>query len=150
MQSRIHARNQGRTLEVLGTPMTQKASGADLGDGAAVFVCTVAPEGGPPAHYHQHTDEFFYLLEGELDVWIGGRHVKLWPGMSATLPRSVVHRYDNLGERPAKVLIVVTPAAAARFFDDIDRERPQLPREVRKLAAMIARHDSHIAQPIVA
>jgi quercetin dioxygenase-like cupin family protein len=150
MHSRIHARTQGRTLDVLGSPMTHKAAGADLGGGAAVFVCTVAPEGGPPAHYYEDTDASFYLLEGQLDLWIGSRHVKLWPGMSAALPRSVVHRYDNLGERPAKVLIVVTPAAASRFVDDIDRVRPQLPRKVRKLAAMIARHDSQLAQPIVA
>lgn len=89
-------------------------------------------------------DEFFFLLEGELDVWVGDQHTRLEPGMSATLPRGVVHRFDNLAKRPAKVLIVVSPGAGARFFDELDRERPELPREIDKVVSTLARHDIQV------
>lgn len=147
MQPRIHTDGDGRLLDILGNQMLEKAGSEDLGGGAAVFVQTVMPKNGPPAHFHRHTDEFFYVLEGELDVWVGERHVKLGPGMSATLPRGVVHRFDNLAARPAKVLSVVTPGEGARFFDDIDRERPVLPGDLPKLIDIVGRHDIEVVEP---
>jgi len=144
MRARIHTATEGRTLNILGNPLLEKASSDDLHGGAAIFVLTVEPAGGPPPHVHRDTDEFFYVLDGEIDVWVGGRHAKLKPGMSATLPRDVVHRFDNLTSTAANVLIVVTPGEGAAFFDDLDRERPELPREIDKVVKTLARHDIHV------
>ena len=147
MQPRVHAADEGRPLDVLGTTLLEKAASADMGGAAAVFVSTVNPGGGPPAHVHRTADEFVYVLEGEIEAWIGGRHVVLGAGMSATLPRAVVHRFDNCTDRPARVLTVVTPGSGARFFDDIDRARPQLPEDFDRLAAIVARHDIEFVDP---
>ena len=144
MQARIHTATDGRTLNVLGNPLLEKASSDDLHGGAAIFVLTVEPDGGPPPHVHRDADEFFYVLEGEIDVLVGDTHAKLEPGMSATLPRNVMHRFDNLSSTAAKVLVVVTPGKGAAFFDDLDRERPQLPREIDKVVRTLARHDIHV------
>lgn len=140
MQPRIHNAGEGRPLDILGIPLLEKAGSDDLNGGAAVYVQTVSPGDGPPAHVHHDTDEFFYMLGGTLDVWIDGQHVKLKTGMSATLPRGVVHAFRNQGTAPAKVLIVVTPGKGARFFDDIDEARPH-PRDMGALSAIVARHD---------
>jgi mannose-6-phosphate isomerase-like protein (cupin superfamily) len=144
MQARIHNAGEGRALDVLGNPLLEKAGSDDLGGGAAIFVLTVPPAGGPPPHVHRNADEFFYVLDGEVDAWVGGAHVKLRSGMSTTLPRGVVHRFDNLTATPAKVLVVVTPGKGAAFFDDLDRERPELPREIDKVVQTLARHDIHV------
>ena len=112
MQVHIRKPDKGRAMNILGNLMLEKAASADLGDSAAVFVTIVKPAGGPPAHVHADTDEFIYMLEGELDVWIGGQHARLFVGMSATLPRGVPHRFDNLSADRARVLTVV----AARVF----------------------------------
>ena len=146
MQPRIHTDGDGRAMDILGNAMLEKAGSEDLGGGAAVFVQTVMPRNGPPAHFHRHTDEFFYVLDGELDVWVEGRHVRLKPGMSATLPRGLVHRFDNLTERPTKVLAVVTPGEGARFFEDLNRERPRLPADMDKLIAIVGRHDIEVVE----
>jgi mannose-6-phosphate isomerase-like protein (cupin superfamily) len=141
MQARILGPGQGRPLDILGIPMLEKATSDDLSGGAAVLVQTVPPAGGPPQHVHHETDEFFYVLEGELDVWVGHKRTKLVAGMSATLPRGIPHGFTNPAREPAKVLVVVTPGEGAAFFDDIDRERPVLPNEMAKLDAIVARHD---------
>jgi uncharacterized cupin superfamily protein len=147
MQPRIHAAHEGRPLDILGNRMLEKAGSDDLGGGAAVFVQTVMPGGGPPAHVHRDTDEFFYVLEGEIEAWIGGDHAVLRPGTSATLPRGIAHRFDNLTDRPARVLTVVSPGSGARFFDDIDRARLQMPQDFAPLAAIVARHDIEFVDP---
>ena len=67
MQPRVHKSEEGRLLNVLGNPMLEKAGPRDFDGHAAVFALTVLPGGGPPPHYHEGVDEFFYVLDGELD-----------------------------------------------------------------------------------
>ncbi|MEP7206957.1 MAG: cupin domain-containing protein [Casimicrobiaceae bacterium] len=141
MQTRIYGATQGREMDVLGNRLLEKASSEDLGGGAAVFVQTVESRSGPPAHIHHDADEFFFMLEGELDVWIGGDYARLRPGMSAVLPRGVVHRFHNPGRRPVKVLVVVSPGIGARFFDELHEARPRLPEELHRVAEILGRHD---------
>ena len=140
MQLRIHGKDEGRPLDILGNEMLEKAGSADLGGSAAVFVGTIAPRSGPPLHIHHEADEFFYVLEGEIEAWVGTAHVVLTAGMSATLPRGVAHRFDNCTDRPARALTVVTPGSGAGFFDDVDRARPRMPEQRDVLAAIVARH----------
>ncbi len=141
MHARIDEAAEGRALNILGNLLLEKAGSDDLGGSAAVFVQTIVPGGGPPRHVHRETDEFLFVLDGSIDVWVGERHARLTSGMSVVLPRGVAHRFDNVTNLPARALAVVTPGRGARFFDDIDRARPRLPQELPKLAAIVARHD---------
>jgi mannose-6-phosphate isomerase-like protein (cupin superfamily) len=45
-------------------------------------------------HWHKHDeeDEFFYVVEGQLDIDLeGGRTVVLKPGQALTVPKGVMH-----------------------------------------------------------
>jgi len=44
-------------------------------------------------HWHKHdeTDEFFYVLEGKLDIELKDRMVELAPGQAFTVPKGVMH-----------------------------------------------------------
>jgi mannose-6-phosphate isomerase-like protein (cupin superfamily) len=44
-------------------------------------------------HWHKHDaeDEFFFVLEGRLDIELEGRTVSLAPGQGLTVPRGVMH-----------------------------------------------------------
>jgi mannose-6-phosphate isomerase-like protein (cupin superfamily) len=44
-------------------------------------------------HWHKHDDEdeFFYVLEGHLDIELEDRAVSLAPGQGVTIPRGVMH-----------------------------------------------------------
>jgi mannose-6-phosphate isomerase-like protein (cupin superfamily) len=43
-------------------------------------------------HKHDHEDELFYVIEGELVVDLEGRSVTLAPRQGIMVPRGVVHR----------------------------------------------------------
>ena len=46
-------------------------------------------------HWHKHDaqDEFFYVVEGELEIEVEGRDpFRLRPGQGVTIPRGVMHR----------------------------------------------------------
>jgi mannose-6-phosphate isomerase-like protein (cupin superfamily) len=44
-------------------------------------------------HWHKHDgeDEFFYVVEGHLDIELEDRMVSLAPGQAFTVPRGVMH-----------------------------------------------------------
>jgi quercetin dioxygenase-like cupin family protein len=78
---------------------------------AAVFECTV-PKGEKlraPAHSHDAYEETVYGLEGVLTWTVDGRPIAVAPGQALCIPRGAVHRFDNLGQEDATVLVVASP-----------------------------------------
>ena len=86
-------------------------------------------------------DEAFYVLEGELQFHVEGRSFMATSGAWVTLARGSVHFFKNTGSKPARMLIVVTPAGLEDFFLEIGREAVEeesepvapTPEEIQKL-----------------
>jgi mannose-6-phosphate isomerase-like protein (cupin superfamily) len=55
----------------------------------------------PPLHVHRRDDETFYVLEGELTLFVAGEQIVLGPGQAALAPRDVPHAYRVSQRRPA-------------------------------------------------
>lgn len=87
-------------------------TGADSNDSVALFELGVRAGGRLPAppHSHDHYEETMYGIEGQLTVTVDGERFDIGPGQSICIPRGSVHRFDNDGEKDAKVLCVVSPA----------------------------------------
>jgi len=43
-------------------------------------------------HKHDHDDEFFYVLEGQLLIDLEGRTIELGPRQGTVVPKGVLHR----------------------------------------------------------
>ena len=77
---------------------------------------------GPPRHYHEEQDEWFYCLAGEYVVEIGDQRVRLKPGDSVLGPRRVPHAFVYDGAEPGRILIGFTPARSIeQFFRDLEK-----------------------------
>ena len=77
---------------------------------------------GPPRHYHEEQDEWFYCLAGEYVVEIGEQRFRLGPGDSVLGPRRVPHAFVYDGTGPGRILIGFTPAARIeQFFRDLEK-----------------------------
>ena len=75
---------------------------------------------GPPKHYHEEQDEWFYCLAGEYVVEIGDQRFRLRPGDSVLGPRRVPHAFVYDAAGPGRILIGFTPAARIeQFFRDL-------------------------------
>ena len=75
---------------------------------------------GPPKHYHEEQDEWFYCLTGEYVVEIGDQRFRLAPGDSVIGPRRVPHAFVYDGHGPGRILIGFTPAVRIeQFFRDL-------------------------------
>lgn len=73
-----------------------------------------------PPHIHPTQDEFIYMLEGSLDLYLDGQRHKANPGDLVRMPRGIPHGYYNNGTVPARALFWVSPARRLReLFDGL-------------------------------
>lgn len=76
-----------------------------------VIYSTIQPGGGTgdEAYSHDSDEEVVVVLEGALDLWVGGEHYRLEAGDAVTHSSRVPHRNTNPGPGVARVLFCITP-----------------------------------------
>ena len=103
------------TLDFLGAPAWIKASGETTDGRVAVIECVDGPRDGSPLHRHTREDEWFYVLEGQLTLWVGGETITAPQGSVAFAPNDVPHTFVVSSPEPARYLMVVQPAGFEHF-----------------------------------
>jgi mannose-6-phosphate isomerase-like protein (cupin superfamily) len=91
---------------------------AETGGSLGIWEEIVEPGWGPPLHVHHGEDEMFHVLEGDVRIWCGEETFHAEPGVTAVLPRGVPHRFENVGDSVARMLVAVTPGGFETFFLD--------------------------------
>jgi quercetin dioxygenase-like cupin family protein len=110
-----HGPGEGEHLWFFGGLTTIKADGAGTG-GRVMITEQTAPRGsGSPLHVHHNEDEWFYVLEGELTIWVAGKTVVAGAGGFVFGPRDVPHTFIVSSER-ARFLLVTEPAGFEGFI----------------------------------
>lgn len=109
---------EGATIHgPVGGPLTFKARGEQTGGSLTAFENTLAPKDGPPLHRHRNEDEAWYVLEGTLRFCLDSQIVSAPVGTFVFVPRGVPHCFQNVGDEPARILVIFTPSGMERFFD---------------------------------
>jgi quercetin dioxygenase-like cupin family protein len=131
----------------MGGRYTYKAVGRDT-DGRYGLVEMTAPAGtpGPPPHVHETEEEAFYVIEGELTVQIGERTLQAHAGTFALVPRGMVHTFSNPAPRPARVLVIVSPAGFEKAFEEMAEVAPRAdePPDMERLLAIAKKYNLKI------
>jgi quercetin dioxygenase-like cupin family protein len=101
---------EGEMVYPFDLSFTWKVKGADSGFVFAVYEMTIKPEAKIPIHIHPYA-EFFYVLEGQLDVMgIDASGALTWTPVSAgecaNAPANAPHGIKNRSTQPAKFLSV--------------------------------------------
>ena len=96
---------------------TAVALRSEQSDGAISVIENAVPAGwdGPPLHHHEF-DETFYVLDGELTFQVRDELFTAGPGALAFAPGGVAHTLANLGDVPARYLLLCTPAGFEGYF----------------------------------
>jgi len=87
-------------------------------EGAYVVIVGMFPPGqpAPPLHVHPHTDEAFYVADGDATFQLGDRELPVTAGGLVFVPRGMPHTVWNSGDRPVRGLILVSPGNAEHEF----------------------------------
>ena len=145
---------EGEALWFLGVLATIKAGGGAT-DGRFAVIENLAPKGhGAPLHVHTREDEWFYIREGELTVWIGGRRIEASAGAFVYGPRGIPHTFMVTSSQ-ARFLVGVEPAGFEDFVRALAepaRTRTLPPQTVQlpdpaRLAAVASEYGIEILGP---
>ena len=74
----------------------------------------------PPLHVHPHTDEAFYLAEGDATFRLGDREVRATAGCLVFVPRGTAHTVWNSGDREVRGLILISPGGAEHVLVPVE------------------------------
>lgn len=105
--------------------LTFKARTEDTGGTLTVFENIIAPKDGPPLHKHAREDEAWYILEGHLRFKSGDELFDAPAGSFVFIPRGTPHCFQNIGDEPARIMVLFTPSGMERFFDQFAELSPE-------------------------
>lgn len=92
-------------------------------DTATDGVLTVTEIDAPPGYennLHTHPpNELFYVLGGEMTLYVDGQPYHLTPGMTGFVPANRPHGFRVTGDAPLHVLAIFAPAGMADFFREV-------------------------------
>jgi quercetin dioxygenase-like cupin family protein len=117
--------DEGKQVNILGTPMLIRIHGRDTGGVVSVVETHDMTGGGPPPHIHHHEDETFQVLEGEYEFSVAGKTITAKEGTTLFAPRGIPHTYRYVGKTPGRLMTVITPAGFEGFFEEIGALSPQ-------------------------
>lgn len=108
--------DEGRFIDVAGDRYRFIATSGATDGRYAVWEAVVPPGGGPPPHVHTREEEGFYILDGEIAFYADGRRVVAAAGSFVNAPLGGEHSFRNETDRPARMLIFISPGGLEEMF----------------------------------
>jgi len=112
----------GEWMEVTpGERFLVRTSATETGGVYTVIEVVAQPRNGVPLHVHQNEDEHFVVLEGTVNVANGEKRFDVPAGSAITVGKGIAHAWCNLGEKPARFLVVLSPGGLEALFKAVAR-----------------------------
>lgn len=85
-----------------------KATAADTGGQMSIVEVTEHPGAEAPLHVHHRDDEGFWILEGDVTLYVGDKAIHASAGDYVFGPRDIPHRF-TVGPRGCRMLFIMVP-----------------------------------------
>ncbi len=125
--------------------ITVKVRGDDTENKYEIHEITMAPGFESSHHFHQRTEQAYYVLEGELEFKLNEQTVRGQPGDLVRVPTGVSHAFSNPTKVWAKALEVHTGGGWEKMFEERAQAFPPgTPIDRERLDAIERRYDIHV------
>lgn len=109
-------RRRGGDLRAMLTPKTVGSTSGFMG------VALIPPGERIGEHYHPYSEEFVFVVSGDLEVDLDGCAHPLRPDQGLMIPRHVKHRFRNVGGTEARMVFHLGPLAPRPELGHVDTE----------------------------
>ncbi|GAA3780229.1 cupin domain-containing protein [Streptomyces phyllanthi] len=109
-------RRRGGDLRAMLSPATVGSTSGFMG------VALVQPGDRIGEHYHPYSEEFVYVICGELEVDLDGEPCPLRPEQGLMIPAHMRHRFRNVGKVEARLVFHLGPLAPTPQLGHVDTE----------------------------
>jgi quercetin dioxygenase-like cupin family protein len=114
----IRMPGEGKEVTLAGQPMAFLVTGEHTKH-TSMFDWTIPAGFSTGLHVHRVQEETFYVLEGECEWQVDGQRVSARPGTYLFLPPGVPHDIRNVSDKPARVLMTVSPPGHEHYFEEL-------------------------------
>ncbi len=146
--------NEGEAFWLLGMLQTIKISRQDTAGQFGMIEIVLPAGSGTPWHVHPEEDEWFYVLDGAMTIWVAETQLSLKAGSLAFGPKGVPHTFytEAVG---AKVLVGFAPMQYEGFIREVGEPAPahvlppplEGPPDMARLAPIAMRNGFEILGP---
>jgi putative monooxygenase len=116
---------RGGEIRTILSPRTVGSTSGFMG------VATVAPGDYISSHLHPYSEEFLFLVRGELRCDLGDETVDLVAGQGLLVSKETPHRLVNTGAGEAFLVFHLGPLAPRPELGHVDLEEHVAPEQVR-------------------
>jgi mannose-6-phosphate isomerase-like protein (cupin superfamily) len=122
--------DEGTTVRLSGVGVRFMIDGAETGGAFSLVEHPIPPHAlAAPLHTHHNEDEYSYVLEGRVGIQLGSEVFEVGPGELVVKPRGIAHTFWNAGERPARLLELISPAGFENYFREVAPLLAAMPRD---------------------
>ena len=148
--------DEGEAIALLGGLYSYRAEAEETGGAYSLFQVDARRGFAAPRHLHHELSEGFYVVDGNVTLFIGDQEIAAGRGTFALAPAGVPHafRFDS---PEARLLLVIAPGDGAHeaLFREMGEPGavgvipplPSAPPDVEELARIAARHGTQIVGP---
>ena len=114
----IRMPNDNKGVMLRGHPMAFLVTGQDTKH-TSMFDWMIPAGFATGLHVHRVQEETFYVLEGECAWHVGEEVVHATAGTFLFIPPGVPHNITNVSDKPARVLMTVSPPGHEHYFEEL-------------------------------
>ncbi|MFI1506041.1 cupin domain-containing protein [Streptomyces sp. NPDC020597] len=107
---------RGGDLRAMLTPATVGSTSGFMG------LAIIKPGDRIGEHYHPYSEEFVYVVCGQLEVDLDGEAQELQPEQGLLIPLGMRHRFRNVGKVEARMVFHLGPLAPSPPLGHVDTE----------------------------
>lgn len=130
-----------------GVGVVFKVDGPDTGGALSVVEHPFDVGAVVPPHVHTLEDEISYVLEGEIGFRSEDEEVVLAAGGYIVKPHGQAHAMWNAGDRPARMIEMITPAGFEAFFRGLVDRNDQGPPDLAEIGRLAESHRLTLVEP---
>jgi quercetin dioxygenase-like cupin family protein len=147
-------RGEGEVFWSFGGLVTVMATAETTGGSVGIVEVLGAKGSGSPLHVHHREHEWFYVIEGELTFWVGGKTIHAPAGSFVFGPRDIPHTVLVSSEQ-SRFLLVTEPGGFESFMRELSQPAltmsppppPTEPPDMELIVSTAARYGIEILGP---
>jgi len=85
-----------------------------------ILEARLLPGKGHDFHKHPDQEEALFVVEGDVEQWVGEKKQMLKPGDAVFVPADMVHASFNMGQGEARILAIFGPSVGEAGFEAVD------------------------------
>jgi len=104
------------TIEAIDGVKIKELVGNNISNNLSLAIGVVEPGHKADPHFHEKTEEIYFIVEGEGKAVIGDEVFEVKTDDAIFVPKMIKHGLENTSHKPMKVLAISSPAFNASDF----------------------------------